>query len=98
MDIEELLEKPYWVIDALPKQVPVGSPGRFFAVEQHLLAHPQVGSLGNRKLSVLLKLYCYYDLRISSDYGETWVDDPDPGISPAPWRGSCICCCPMRMP
>ena len=57
----------------------MGSPGRFFAVEQHLLAHPQVGSLGNRKLSVLLKLYCYYDLRISTDYGETWVGNPDPG-------------------
>lgn len=79
MDIEELLEKPYWVIDILPKQVPADSPGRFFAVEQFLLAHPQIETLGARKLSVLLKLYCYYDLRISTDYGETWVDDPDPG-------------------
>ncbi|MBQ9620911.1 MAG: hypothetical protein IJR41_03115 [Atopobiaceae bacterium] len=79
MDIEELLEKPYWVIDLLPKQVPADSPGRFFAVEQLLLAHPQVEALRARKLSVLLKLYCYHDLRISTDYGETWVDGPDPG-------------------
>ncbi len=78
MDIEELLEKPYWVIDILPKQVPAESPGRFFAVERFLLAHPQVEELKARKLSVLLKLYCYYDLRISTDYGETWVGNPDP--------------------
>ena len=79
MDIEELLEKPYWVIDILPKQVPADSPGRFFAVEQLLLAHPQVEALRARKLSVLLKLYCYHDLRISTDYGETWTENPDPG-------------------
>ncbi len=79
MDIEELLEKPYWVIDLLPKQVPADSPGRFFAVEQHILASPWNEVLAERKLSLLLKLYCYHDLRISSDYGETWVDDPDPG-------------------
>ena len=78
-DIEELLERPYWVIDILPMQVPADSPGRFFAVEQHVLASPRTEVLAEHKLSLLLKLYCYYDLRISSDYGETWVDDPDPG-------------------
>ena len=28
MTIEEYLEKPYWVIDILPKQVPAGSKGQ----------------------------------------------------------------------
>ena len=79
MDIEELLEKPYWVIDILPKQVPADSPGRFFAVEQHVLASPRNEVLAEHKLSLLLKLYCYYDLRISTDYGETWIENPDPG-------------------
>ena len=30
--IEELLQKPYWVIDFLPQQVPADSAGQFFAV------------------------------------------------------------------
>ena len=78
MDIEELLEKPYWVIDILPKQVPAESPGRFFDVERYLLEHPQVDALKARKLSVLLKLYCYYDVRISIDVCETWAENPSP--------------------
>ena len=80
MDIEELLEKPYWVIDILPKQVPAESPGRFFDVERYLLEHPQVDALKARKLSVLLKLYCYYDLQISTDVCETWAENPSPEV------------------
>lgn len=37
MTIEELLEKPYWIIDILPKQVPKDSPGQYFAVEDFFL-------------------------------------------------------------
>ena len=80
MDIEELLEKPYWVIDILPKQVPAESPGRFFDVERYLLEHPQVDALKARKLSVMLKLHCYYDLQISTDVCETWAENPSPEV------------------
>ena len=37
MTIEELLEKPYWIIDILPKQVPKDSPGKYFTVEDFFL-------------------------------------------------------------
>ena len=76
--IESLLEKPYWVIDVLPKQVPAGGAGQFFAVEQHWLAEPQRLELQRRKLAVLLKLNCYYDLRVSADACETWEENPGP--------------------
>ena len=29
----ELLEKPYWVVDILPKQVPKDSAGQYFKLE-----------------------------------------------------------------
>ena len=32
--IETLLNKPYWVIDILPEQVPEDSAGQYFAIEQ----------------------------------------------------------------
>ena len=35
--IEELLNKPYWIIDVLPERVPENSPGRYFAVEDYFL-------------------------------------------------------------
>ena len=38
--VERLLETPYWVIDFLPMQVPQGSAGQFFAVEQYYLQEP----------------------------------------------------------
>lgn len=78
MEIETMLEKPYWVIDVLPKQVPAGGGGRFFAIEQHLLAHPQLEALRARFASVLLKLNCYYDIEVSTDAGETWAANPEP--------------------
>ena len=31
--IDSLLDKPYWLIDILPKQVPAGSAGQYFKVE-----------------------------------------------------------------
>lgn len=40
--IEELLERPYWVIDILPWQVPADSPGKYFAVERYFLQEPQI--------------------------------------------------------
>lgn len=73
--IESLLEKPYWLIDVLPKQVPADSAGQYFKVEQYFLAH--LDTLGRKFLEVLLKLNCYYDLQVSPD-GETWVTNPLP--------------------
>ena len=74
--VEQLLEKPYWVVDLLPKRVPQDGGGQFFAVEQYYLEEPQHGCLCRRFADVLLKLNCYHDLYVSC--GDDWVKNPEP--------------------
>ena len=71
--IEALLEKPYWVIDLLPEQVPADSPGQFFAVEKHFRREPRHAALLRKRADLLLKLNCYRDFCVD---GET--------VNPAP--------------
>ena len=75
--IEELLERPYRVIDILPYQVPAGNGGNYFQVEEHYLKDPQKGRLRQRFAEVLLKLNCYYPFLIYLDDG-TIIDAPSP--------------------
>ena len=74
--VERLIEAPYWVIDFLPRQVPQGNGGQFFAVEQYYLEESQHGHLCRQFADVLLKLNCYHDLLVS--HGEEWVKNPAP--------------------
>ncbi len=74
MTIEELLEKPYWIIDVLPKQVPEGSPGQFFAVEAYLLGKKRLAAIKERHIGLILKLNCYMDISI----GEEGEQNPEP--------------------
>jgi hypothetical protein len=62
--LESYLEKPYWVVDFLPKQVPENGGGRFFSVEQYYLEPTRYAILREHFSDILLKLYCYYDLRL----------------------------------
>ena len=73
MDISPLLERPYWVIDFLPKQVKPQSRGQFFAVEQYYLRDE-----GSRWkfTNILLKLNCYEDLNVCVN--DEWTVNPDP--------------------
>jgi hypothetical protein len=71
--IEELLEKPYWVIDILPERVPEKGGGQFFTVEAWFLKDPV---LRQKQTSFLLKLNCYYDLTIVRDKEE--IKNPKP--------------------
>lgn len=64
--IEELLDKPYRIIDILPAQVPEGSPGQYFAVEKYLLKE-QLPEIRRRHLNVILKLNCYLDIAIDGE-------------------------------
>ena len=73
MDIEAMLEKPFWVIDLLPWQVPADSKGQFFAVERYFLQSTRREALLQKHLRLLLKLNCYLPLR--------WEDGP---CNPAP--------------
>ena len=51
MMIEEYLEKPYWVIDILPKQVPADSRGQYFEIEEYYLEHHMIISFQKVHLS-----------------------------------------------
>ena len=74
--IEELLEKPYWVIDILPYQVPKESAGRYFAVEEHYLKDPQNRKLRQCFVEILLKLNCYYDFLVNQN--DNVIVNPSP--------------------
>jgi hypothetical protein len=76
--IEELLNKPYWIIDILPEQVPAYSPGQYSSVEQFYLKEPQKSHLLRSFLNIFLKLNCYVDIRVSCDFGKSWEDNPIP--------------------
>ena len=72
--MEELLNKPYWVIDFLPRQVPAKGGGQFFAVEEYYLR-----SLLRRGFAeILLKLNCYYDFEVCEPETEKWQKNPPP--------------------
>lgn len=66
MTIEELLEKPYWIIDILPKQVPKDSPGQYFAIEDFFLKE-QLTEIKKKHIDVILKLNCYMDISIDGE-------------------------------
>ena len=66
MTIDELLEKPYWIIDILPKQVPKGSPGQYFAVEDFFLKE-ELLEIKKKHVNVVLKLNCYMDIIIDDE-------------------------------
>ena len=75
---ERLLEKPCWVIDLLPRQVPQDSKGQFFAVERYFLTGAGHERLCRQFADVLLKLNCYHNLTVS--HGEEWIKNPEPAV------------------
>ena len=77
MTIEESLNKPYWVIDILPKQVPADSRGQYFRIEKYFLEHPQIDVIYRKFTNILLKLNCYEDIDVSHD-GDEWITNPAP--------------------
>ena len=64
--IEELLNTPYWIIDILPKQVPAGSAGQYFAVEKYL-RDTQLSDIKKKHVNMILKLNCYRDISLDED-------------------------------
>ena len=62
--IEELLEKPYWIMDILPKQVQEDSPGQFFAVERYFLEPSRLAVVKENHVRTILKLNCYRSLSL----------------------------------
>ena len=73
--IEAFLDKPYWIIDILPMQVPAEAAGQYFKIERYFLS--QLDGISKRFASVLVKLNCYIDLQVGLE--EDWISNPDPG-------------------
>ena len=67
MNIDELLQTPYWIIDILPKQVPEGSPGQYFAIEKYWLEPERFSEIKQKHINVILKLNCYKDISIDDE-------------------------------
>ncbi len=66
-NVDELLQKPYWVIDILPEQVPRESKGQFFEIESYFLEKNNLTSIKQKHINMLLKLNCYYQLSIDGE-------------------------------
>ena len=75
--IETLLNKPYWVIDVLPEQVPENSAGQYFAIEQYYL-QTGITDIHRRFTDVLLKLNCYFDFLVCLSDQEQQIYNPEP--------------------
>lgn len=74
--IDRLLLKPCYVIDVLPKRVPISSKGQFYEVEHYLLNNFEEYGLHNRYTGIILKLMCYYETSVYWD--GNWLDTPAP--------------------
>lgn len=77
MTVDDYLEKPYWLIDILPKQVPANSRGQYFKIERYWLQQPQFGSICHQFASLLMKLNCYYEVSVADADGSA-SDSPQP--------------------
>ena len=71
--IEELLDMPYWIIDILPKQVPAGSAGQYFAMEKYL-RDTQMFEIRKKHVNLILKLNCFRDISLD----ENGIINPPP--------------------
>lgn len=69
--IDELLEKPCYVIDFLPEQVKPDAGGQFFDVEYYLLGSDKHFFLKDKFVNIILKLMCYYHVSLQ---WEGWID------------------------
>ncbi len=72
--IDELLQTPYLIVDILPRQVPMGSPGQYFVVKDYFLAEDQLTKIKEKHINLILKLNCYRDISI----------DEEPAVNPRP--------------
>ena len=81
MEVDELLEKPFWIVDILPEQVAKNSAGQYFAIEQYYLSEPTNSELRTKYANLVLKLNCYYDIVLLDDFAQDYECgelNPDP--------------------
>ncbi len=73
---EALLEKEYWIVDLLPRQVSAERAEAWFAAEEFFLEAPRLRALYESFGSLLVKLSCYYDLALCAE--GSWTEKPAP--------------------
>lgn len=66
------MESPYWIIDILPKRVPDDRSAAYSKVERYYLSEPPINALRRKQAEIIIKLSCYYDIQLSTDYGESF--------------------------
>ena len=81
MDIEKIVEGPCRVLDLLPERVPEEGGKRFARLEKYWLSGARVTDLRRRQADIILKLNCFCPVRLSSDFGRTFTDDPAPYLT-----------------
>ena len=74
--LESLLERQYWVVDMLPKQVPADGEGQYFKIEQYYLESPRKEIICDKYTNILIKLNCYYDFEML--FENKWHNNPTP--------------------
>ncbi len=75
--IDELLEKPCYVIDFLPKRVSKTDDGQFFDIEYYLLNSDRHNKIAEKFKNIIFKLMCYYHISILTN---DWIDRPKPEV------------------
>lgn len=66
MNPDEIMDKPYWIIDILPGRVPENSPGQYFRIEKYWMEN-QMAEIRQKKFSLILKLNCYMQISIDGE-------------------------------
>lgn len=83
--INELIDKPCYLIDIFPCTVPETSDGRYFKVEEYFQENRK--DWNEKFCRLLLKLYCYYDFWVSA--GGKFAKNPEPRLL-AEWIRHCF--------
>ena len=73
--VDQLLEKPCYIIDFLPQKVNENCNGQFFEVENYLLNHYDRFGIRDRIICILLKMMCYYPVSV---LWSEWIENPKP--------------------
>lgn len=63
---ETIFDKPYWLIDILPEQVPEERAAAYFAAERYWLRPENLEGIRRRFADLLLKLNCYHSLEAAA--------------------------------
>ena len=78
--MEQLLERPVYVIDFLPMRVGENGHGQFYEIEDYWYGSNLSKEIYRKFLRILLKLNCYYDMDVVRDGNNAnRVHNPEPG-------------------